>query len=1060
MKVLMFSLFFLFPTTFLSAQSWKTDLQKADSLTKKRDFEGAIALYEQVLPLIEKDSSRKSEVYLKARNGLGSAIVSIKSKGEAETFLLESVELAKKFGRKSLVYASSLNSLANFYYNTVNYASAEPLYKEILDIRKEVLGEKHLDCAASMNNLANVKKATEKFADAESLYLSALTIRKNALGEKHLDYIQVLNNLGVLYWQIGDYPKAESFYLKCAELRKEILGAKHSSYASVINNLGVLYESMGNYTKSEKLHKENLDIRKSIADTVSIEYIYALNNLAGAYMLQCNYLLAEKNYSDAMKIYIKLYSTKNLEYAILLNNLAVIAYMTGYYTKAERFYIESKTIRKELLGEKNLDYAQSLYNLADLYVYTEKYAAAKPLFEESMKIRKDILGENNSLYAASLERLGNMHEEMGHFSVAEKLFKESLNIYAKTLGENNINYAISLNSLAYLYANMHRYDSSALLQKKCLQLQSDILGKDNHFCIQSISNLAFIDWASGNRTQAVTNYKLIKDWSIARTENTLPYMNETQKEDFYQDRLQKYIKNYMGFAVEMPQINTKELYDLQLSTKAVLMQAAQKVKTRILNSGDTSLIRKYQDWNQLKNQIMKAEEMNETTRQEKGINLDYLVNQNEYLEKEISRESAAFASLTDKKRTTWQDIQKTLKKGEAAIEIAKINKYGLAKIVTDTSDVAKAPNFPQYPIYGLTDTVYYAALIVKKNSKEPEIILLKNGNALEKEFVLYQKNAIQYTQEDLISYDQFWLPIAQKLKGIKKVFFSPDGIYNQISLNTLQNPKTKKFVLDEIELHLVTNTKDILAFGKSENKTLKAELLGYPLYDLQTQNADAARMREVLADSTRAFANFQQVSLLPGTKKEVETIYEILNKKNYQTKVLMEKNATEENIKKIKNPKVLHLSTHGFFIDSKEKNEKVNPMLRSGLLLTGVSDYTRAEMKPDVEDGILTALEAANLDLDETDLVVLSACETGLGDVKAGEGVYGLQRAFKVAGAKSIVMSMWKVDDAVTQKLMTTFYQKFAESNKARQAFKEAQAIIKKQHPEPYYWGAFVMVGE
>ncbi|TAE90841.1 MAG: CHAT domain-containing protein, partial [Bacteroidetes bacterium] len=305
--------------------------------------------------------------------------------------------------------------------------------------------------------------------------------------------------------------------------------------------------------------------------------------------------------------------------------------------------------------------------------------------------------------------------------------------------------------------------------------------------------------------------------------------------------------------------------------------------------------------------------------------------------------------------------------------------------------------------------------------------------------------------------NQFWQPIAQKLKGIKKVYLSPDGVYNQISLNTLQNPETKKYVLEEVELHVVSNTKDILAFGKNSNQNLKAELMGYPIYDTENLQPKNPTME---TDTTRSFANFQQVPLLLGTKQEVENISKILFAKKYNIEALLAEKATEENIKNIKNPKILHLSTHGFFISKHEKNSRISPMLRSGLLLTGVSDYSRAETKPDTEDGILTALEAANLELDSTDLVVLSACETGLGDVKIGEGVYGLQRAFRVAGAKSIIMSLWKVDDAITQKLMTSFYTKYAKHGHARKAFKDAQLDIKMQHPEPYFWGAFVMSGQ
>ncbi|TAF60608.1 MAG: CHAT domain-containing protein [Cytophagales bacterium] len=451
-----------------------------------------------------------------------------------------------------------------------------------------------------------------------------------------------------------------------------------------------------------------------------------------------------------------------------------------------------------------------------------------------------------------------------------------------------------------------------------------------------------------------------------------------------------------------------------------------------------------------------------------NINLDSLENKANSLEKDLSLKSEAFASITDDKVPTWQDVQKQLKKNEAAIELVRINKFGIAKIVTDTSAQKVSGKFPEYKVHDLTDSIHYAALIVTTKSKEPELVLLKNGNDLETLYATYQKNAIAFQQEDTASYKQFWQPIGQKLKemGIKKggkVFLSPDGVYNQISLNTLFNPKTKKYLMDELEIHTVTNTKDILAFGKAENKNLKAELIGFPSYDLD-QNTWANLSNEAAeadAFASRSFsAGFQTVSMLPGTQLEIVNIQSILGQNGYQSGISIAEKATEESVKAVQNPKILHIATHGFFIGANEKNEKIDPMLRSGLLLAGCSNYAKAEEKPQTEDGILTALEAANLELDETDLVVLSACETGLGDVKAGEGVYGLQRAFRVAGAKSILISLWKVDDAATQKLMTSFYKNLSKLDNARLAFKVAQKEIRKEYPDPYFWGAFVLVGE
>ncbi|TAD99383.1 MAG: CHAT domain-containing protein [Bacteroidetes bacterium] len=374
--------------------------------------------------------------------------------------------------------------------------------------------------------------------------------------------------------------------------------------------------------------------------------------------------------------------------------------------------------------------------------------------------------------------------------------------------------------------------------------------------------------------------------------------------------------------------------------------------------------------------------------------------------------------------------------------------------------------FPKYPLHGLTDTIHYAALIVKKQSKEPELVLLTNGNDLEKNAFAFYKNSVRFKKTDPESYKKYWKNIKNNLQGIRKVYFSPDGIYNQINLNILQNPDNQKYILDEIEIQQLTNTKEILAFADKKDfqdlANFKATLFGRPAYDMDSV-AYLVNLELSKANSQnyalRDMRDLRQGSFsdLLGTEKEIVLIDSILKSQKFKTEKYLLSEATEQKIKTLQSPNILHIATHGFFIpDSTSKN----PMLNSGVLLAGVSNYFRSEEKPDTDDGILTAHEAQNLHLDHTDLVVLSACETGLGEIKNGEGVYGLQRAFKAAGAKSILMSLWKVDDKVTQELMTLFYQKWTKTANKRQSFAEAQKQIRLIYKNPYFWGAFVLVGE
>jgi len=347
--------------------------------------------------------------------------------------------------------------------------------------------------------------------------------------------------------------------------------------------------------------------------------------------------------------------------------------------------------------------------------------------------------------------------------------------------------------------------------------------------------------------------------------------------------------------------------------------------------------------------------------------------------------------------------------------------------------------------------------------------LLKNGNDLEGKHLNFYQNSITKQIPDDQSYGKFWEKIGAKLGTSTKVYFSPDGVFHNINLNTLYNPKTKKYLLEEKDIRMVTSTKDLVNPSPAEEENKLAELVGFPNYyasgptaSITTSDRKSPQMSYGLRlESVGTLAE------LPGTKTEVDKIAGVLEGKGWEVKNYTGGSALEQTIKESYKPRVLHIATHGFFQPDSTKGS--NPLLRSGLMLTGAGSTLKGEKNESGEDGILTAYEAMNLNLDNTDLVVLSACETGLGEIKNGEGVYGLQRAFKVAGARSIIMSLWKVDDEATQELMVSFYKKWLENStdssklsvrSKRQAFLAAQKELKAKYPNPYYWGAFVMVGE
>ena len=411
------------------------------------------------------------------------------------------------------------------------------------------------------------------------------------------------------------------------------------------------------------------------------------------------------------------------------------------------------------------------------------------------------------------------------------------------------------------------------------------------------------------------------------------------------------------------------------------------------------------------------------------------------------------------------------------------------------------------------------ALVATHKDEYPRLIFLKNARLESKHFRRYRASILSQTK-DKKGYKKYWKPIARYLKkrGIKKVYLSPDGVYNRINISTLYNTRTKKYAGEEMDILIMPTLRNLVnakVFGYGGSKNQQITLFGRPDYEASV--ADLQKEEKALKKGKNQVNNLNNIHSLPvldeileksnkrsgwadlpGTEAEIKTVAQVLSKKNnLNVQMYLGNRALELAVKSVRHPKVLHIATHGFFVEnfkttakvekkkisfdnSRKGNRKVKmtaqlakiareePMLRSGLVLAGASTYEKSFGKPDIEDGILTAYEAAQMDLQGTELVVLSACETGLGEVENGEGVRGLQRAFMVAGANSLIFSLWKVDDRATKMLMGKFYEEWMGNGKTKRvAFRNAQHFMrnyeeggKKIYSAPYYWGAFVMMGD
>ena len=941
---------------------------------------------------------------------------------EAEKIALE------KIGKQSVAYANVYFNQGKINYDKNDLPLAEKCYLESIAIWEKVQGKQNLDYIKRLSNLANLYRNMSYFQKSEELHLEAKAIIEKVLGKENFHYAWSLTNFANLYMDLGNYDKAEQLYIESNAITEKLFGRENPNFVMNLTNLANLHLRMGNYQKAEPLYLESIAIREKIQGKEHPNYARCLANLAILYDEIGNFEKAEPLYLESKAIREKTLGKEHPDYAQSLNGLANHYYQIGQYEKAELYHLEAKGIWEKVREREHPNYATILSNLALLYFQMGNFEKAEPLFLESKAINERTLGKEHPQYAHSLNGLGNLYNAKGNYENAEEFFLEAKGIWEKALGKEHPDYVFNLNNLAALYCFINEYE-------KAESLYLEISSIDKRLIVRAMHHLS---------EKELNNY--LNQFSDRQNLN-LSFTQHSNK----------------GKILTV-------CYDNILFYKGFLVQAANQVKNLALS--DTFATEKFNLLRSYGHRL--AVEYSKPIIERIGVaELEEKANM---LEKELTRMVAGYGEAM--RQVNWKEVQRNLAAGEAAAEFVHYRFAGKQQ----------------------SDSTMYAALLLLPGAQQPIFIplfeekqldsLLKTSGERKADYVnglytLADRGAMAIEAPKKSLYELIWKPMEKELSGVKKIYFSPTGLLHRINLDAIPVSQMETLA-DKFQLIEVNSTRQLVIPNQKNIANQDAVLIGGIQYE---QDSTIQNNEPILVSRSRGELSFSSIdSTLRGgswnslawTEWEVSSIEKIMQTAGVAVSLKKGNAATEESFKNIgtnnsPSPRILHVATHGYFFADPKSTTKTSgfdnqiepifkmsnhPMLRSGLIMAGGNAAWQGKQTlKGRDDGILTAYEISQMNLSNTELVVLSACETGLGDIQGNEGVYGLQRAFKIAGAKYLIMSLWQVPDKQTSLLMITFYKKWLEEKMTiPDAFHAAQKELRDNGLDPYNWAGFVLV--
>jgi len=1041
-------------------------------LFQNQEYEKAISTAKKTITFAEKNFGEESPLTIVTIFTLAQLYEALGRLEEAEQQLLLVVSLYEQsFDAGELDKVNAKESLASVYMAQGKFQKAEKLFLEALNTKKGLLGDIDPETALTMASLAELYRQMGLYGRADELFRDAIQIYQKLQGDQDPGLYTMLANQARLFENQGLFEQAEAAYTKVWQFDLKTLGEKHPNTIANLNNLAGIYRKQGLFRKAEKALKKVLSDYKSTFGDKNPETVVATNNLALLYENQGLYDQAEPLFKTALNLSKGVLGESHPRTLAIMNNLALLFESQGIFKKAEPLYINTIELNRKIKGAEHPDTIASLNNLAYLYLLQNEFNEAEKLFEDVLQIWEVQLGEQHQKTLKALNNLARVKRQLGRYEEAERMFKKALGLRRQTLGENHPDAIRSMIDTAGLYISQKKLSEAEEMNVEALQRAQNTLGDKHPYSLEALNQLASIYESSRKLDKALE----IRTSGFEHRSEFFDRVLWVTGENARQSYITLHKPEQDAYIALLSKINKPETARLTLNVslqrKGLLLKIASEIQ-KVVELADAPHL------SGLANRLNKA------------------------------RKDFAALTLAGPSGETAEEFQKKLLKLENEIDDIQAKLGRASRMYQDTTrkiavdEVLEALDENDV----LIDFIAYKdktdrmiAIVVQKDpQKKPRIDLVPLGRivALRHAVSIY-RTAIQDEGVELDEleetgkevFDAVWKPLEPFLGKKSSIYLVPDSVLHLLPFDAMID-EDGKYLLETKDLKILSSARDLVVASLTPNNG-ELMIVAGPDYDIEYLKDEKKTILErrrrrasrgIAAGLRLASVGMRSLSFsrLRGAELEGKTIKTVSDRKNKASVMHTLKRAEEQRLRELKKaPLMLHIATHGFFLSTDESLIKRllslqrgatnrlpppgdNPLLRAGLAFAGVNK--NAPFLGDIDtdnDGVLTALEVLELKLIGTQLVVLSACETGVGEIHAGEGVYGLRRAFQEAGVNSVLNSLWPVSDEGTRRLMTGFYTRLLDGLPSRVALKKTQlALLKSEWDHPYYWAAFVMVAK